>query len=233
MGVWHSAESFAQDPGSSCFAAACDSTTWCVENNVAEGADNYLDPIKSLVAAMKFVPFSHMLTDTVIPSAYAHFWHGMPLVKLLVITTACSDATATVCPADSSTPNTFAQHPILLYMHTSQNDEMSLYAMHLEFIAVLLGSYSMPNNHQYIHGDTKFVADFDDCDYHFFSEADLWDVIGWFSDVPFDWVMTPAQLVGGATPKEVQWKGDKLKNHEAWLAAYNQNVHGVALCFVY
>eukprot|EP00239_Pterosperma_sp_CCMP1384_P004375 CAMPEP_0197844804 /NCGR_PEP_ID=MMETSP1438-20131217/1767_1 /TAXON_ID=1461541 /ORGANISM="Pterosperma sp., Strain CCMP1384" /LENGTH=2006 /DNA_ID=CAMNT_0043455785 /DNA_START=35 /DNA_END=6055 /DNA_ORIENTATION=- len=200
------------DAENTCFAAACPDILWCLENSAVEGTDNYLDPVKSLVAAMKFVPYSHMIHDTVIPSAFSHFWHAMPLVKFMFLSAA------------TELSSTFNSHPVLFYMHCAQNDEMSLYAMHIEYVAILLGAMYSPTPTDYVAQGTHFVADFGDCDGHFFTLTDMWDVIGWFSDVFHSFVGMEDGL---------KFEKVRVKTWDDWLRANNPNVHGLALCWIY
>eukprot|EP00239_Pterosperma_sp_CCMP1384_P008257 CAMPEP_0197846606 /NCGR_PEP_ID=MMETSP1438-20131217/3709_1 /TAXON_ID=1461541 /ORGANISM="Pterosperma sp., Strain CCMP1384" /LENGTH=1491 /DNA_ID=CAMNT_0043458311 /DNA_START=60 /DNA_END=4535 /DNA_ORIENTATION=- len=154
------------DGDSTCFAAACSSAQWCLETNDAEGASNYLDPVASLVGSMKFVPFSNVVSDTMVQSAFGHFYNSMPMTKFA----AGGDVAGTV----------FATYPVLMYIHCAQNDEMNLYPFHVQYVAMIIGA--MTKGGEFFNLDSQFVADFDDCDMHFFTEHDMKVVIAWFSD---------------------------------------------------
>jgi len=153
-----------------CFAFVCQSVTWCVELNESEGAGAYLDPVASLVASMKFVPFSNVVSDSMIPSAYSKFFNSMPITKF----TAENDS--------GSATSVYTQYATLMYIHCSQNDEMGLYPFHMQYVAMILGALTAMSSANMFNTGSEFVADFDDCDMHFFSEHDMKVVISWFSD---------------------------------------------------
>mmetsp|Transcript_12784 Transcript_12784/g.15436 ORF Transcript_12784/g.15436 Transcript_12784/m.15436 type:complete len:1508 (-) Transcript_12784:140-4663(-) len=159
-GVW------SYNGAATCFAAACHSLEWCLENNDSEGPTKYLDPVASLVAQMKFVPFSNPVSDVMVQSAFGHFYNSMPMSKFAL---------------GGLTANTvFATYPVLMYIHCSQNDEMDLYPFHVQYVAMIIGAQGKGG--AFFSTDSRFVADFDDCDMHFFTEGDMKVVISWFSD---------------------------------------------------
>jgi hypothetical protein len=207
-----------------CFAYACPSIGWCLEPNLSAGSMAYLDPVKSLVGAMKFVPFSNVVYNTVVPSAFSHFWYGMPLVKFLALQHPAGEAVP-----GSMGYNSYAVYPTLFYIHCSQNDEMGLYGMHIEFVALLLGGMASVNSQEYVHDDTKFMADFEDCDGHFFTLTDMWDVIGWYSDVFHSFVRDDD------SSSDYVWSKDEILSFEIWIQTPQRAhaIHGVALCWVY
>mmetsp|Transcript_31959 Transcript_31959/g.38634 ORF Transcript_31959/g.38634 Transcript_31959/m.38634 type:complete len:2338 (-) Transcript_31959:755-7768(-) len=189
-----------------CFAFACPTLRWCLEENQSTGPDLYLDAVSSLVASMKFVPFSNPVYDSMVPSAFSHFFWSMPIVKFQLEMTNLG----------ASGGNEFAEYGILLYLHCSQNDEMHIYPAHIQYAALLMGAEAMDhqltlNQHEtirdthysvasdggldmsgdeddeagsggYINHNTRFVIDFNDCDGHEFTEHDMQNAILWFSD---------------------------------------------------
>jgi len=178
-GVW----SYDGVADSTCFATACADFTWCTEVNEAEGDSNYLDPVASLVGSMKFVPFSNTVSDRMVMSAFGHFYSSMPMTKFA---------------AGGKARNTvFATYPTLLYIHCSQNDEMNLYPFHVQYVAMILGAMK---HEGYFNSNSQFVADFDDCDMHTFSEGDMKRVISWFADALHTFVGDGSDGTGASTP---------------------------------
>mmetsp|Transcript_24031 Transcript_24031/g.29081 ORF Transcript_24031/g.29081 Transcript_24031/m.29081 type:complete len:1668 (+) Transcript_24031:41-5044(+) len=239
--IWHSHADYANQAQYSCFAAACPTSNWCVEQNLAEGSAGFLDPIKSVVAALKFVPFSDPVHSTAVPSAWGHFWNGMPLTKFLVMEEACPDNDAgSPCSAllgSVTTNNGYAQHPVLMFLHSAQNDQMGLYPIHVEFATIMLGAMAL--GHEHIHVESKFVADFNDCDGHFFTEGDVHDVVGWFSDAFHSFVSEEGDVLQTSrrvwdevhvSELEIKIKLDVQTGH---IASNAKPVHGLALCWFY
>jgi hypothetical protein len=234
--IWHSHVDYAHEAQYSCFAAACPTLSWCGEQNLAEGPDAYLNPIKSIVAALKFVPFSDPVHSRAVPSAWGHFWNGMPLTKFLVMETPCQDnANGVPCAellGSVVTNNGYSQHPVLMFLHSAQNDQMGLYPIHIEFASIMLGAMAL--GHEHIHVESKFVADFNDCDGHFFTEGDVHDVLGWFSDAFHSFVSEDGAIA--STSLRV-WDEQHVKTKEGLLLTMTMSVskpvHGLALCWFY
>eukprot|EP00239_Pterosperma_sp_CCMP1384_P004394 CAMPEP_0197843418 /NCGR_PEP_ID=MMETSP1438-20131217/295_1 /TAXON_ID=1461541 /ORGANISM="Pterosperma sp., Strain CCMP1384" /LENGTH=1807 /DNA_ID=CAMNT_0043453551 /DNA_START=52 /DNA_END=5475 /DNA_ORIENTATION=- len=214
--IWHSSSN-ANLETDSCFAFSCPTLTWCAEYNKAEGAGAYVDPVKSIVAAMKFVPYSNPVHDTVVNSAHWHFLQAMPLVKFLD------------WASDGSDANTFMTHPTIMYIHCSQNDDMELFAAHVQFASLLLYAASGAGAVT-LHEEGVFVFDFHDCDHHYFTEDDLKDVIDWFSDSLHTFVENAESVAQGVNLEDHLW--DKMVQI-SWKAHLATQVKAPALCWMH
>jgi len=120
-----------------CDMWACATFSWCNEANLSQdngitGLNYYLDAVRQLVSQLKFVPYSHPIDDTPIPSAFYTFYNTMPLLKFI--------AAAGTEPNDSNELTIYAAFPVMLFIHCATNDEMGLYPMHMDYTALLLGA---------------------------------------------------------------------------------------------
>merc|ERR1719408_702127 len=99
---------------------------------MSEGIGAYLDPLKSLIASSKFVPYSKPVSGLyaslafegqVVASAYAKFSVIVPLLKFFY------------------NPTMFNTFQVALYMHCAQNDEYDLFDPHTQYAELLISSF--------------------------------------------------------------------------------------------
>jgi len=165
---------------------------WCFEPNKAEMADSaddatayaYLDPVYMVVGSMKFVPISNSVKNMAVKSSWKNYYFSMPLIK--IINSKQDDI------GGEHVYTVFARYPSLIYVHCSQNDEEGGYMQTMMYTGMLGGAWAvgagadmydnMRSEYGYFNKGSQFVADFEDCDGHFFSERDLHGVMLWFSD---------------------------------------------------
>jgi hypothetical protein len=187
----------------------CPGIEWSYEINLSEGPKEYLSAVSLLVGLLYFVPISSPVEHTPVYSAFAKLLLTMPLIKI------------------ANDYAIFSISPVIFYLHCSQNDEYGLFEHHGAYSAILsylasadcsvtntmVSVADEANNANafasvpYNEGDPCMTAgsliamDFQDCDWHSFSQRDLKTSQLWFSDSLR--VMSVGNDLGGNNP----WSG--------------------------
>lgn len=130
---------------------------------------------------MKFVPVSNPIADTPVSTSFSRQYFTVGLPKLVQFLSSQKTSTST----ESGNHFTlYSQYPVMAFIHCAANDDHN-YQKTTEYVAFMMGAYFhafMTAESGFWHSQSVLVADFNDCDKHFFSERDMQATLTWFSD---------------------------------------------------